>query len=148
MILPLPSYGYSSAADPSDGNPSNSPSPPPVLVFPWFSDSLMPLQRSSLLLAACQKCGFGRWTGPASAADQCELTQLKCWAKISIYILVFFSFFFWKTPAACRPYYTVCPWTICSQQTNCLQIICLLQDTSLKGVSTDCSWHLIQSYQS
>lgn len=142
MILPLPSYGYSSAADLSDGNPGKAPSPPPVLVFPWLSGSLMPLRGSSLLLAACQKHGFGKWTGPVSAADRCELAQLKSPAKCSIFKQVSVSPFFfccWKTPAACSCYHTICPWTICSQQTNCLQIICLIQDTSLKGVSTGCS---------
>ena len=56
----------------------------------------MLLWGSSLLLAACQKCGFGKWTGPVSAADQCELAQLKSPAKRSIFkqvsVIPFFLF--------------------------------------------------------
>lgn len=116
----------------------------PLLHLYWcFLDSLghsCHCGGPSLLLAACQKHGFGKWTGPVSAADRCELAQLKSPVKCSIFKQVsvspFFFFCCWKTPAACSCYYSICPWTICSQQTNCLQIICLIQDTSLKGVST------------
>lgn len=56
----------------------------------------MPLRGSSLLLAACQKHGFGKWTGPVSAADRCELAQLKSPVKCSIFNQVSVSplFFF------------------------------------------------------
>lgn len=66
----------------------------PVLVFPRFSGSLMPLWGSSLLLAASQKCGFGKWTGAVFAADQHELAQLKSLAKCRFQVLLFILFFF------------------------------------------------------